>query len=145
MSVLHSLKSFVRYFATGATGLALIVAAWWLTVDSFLLEACGRNRYESAVARRREVLRLSVARTLFPFAALGTLLAAIMDRRLYKALLIILSLIGAGGFGFSLLYGAVMSPDMLRNAFATNVAETRDLISPGSFSRSSAPRFRRFF
>ena len=35
MSILHSLKSFVRYFVTGATGLALIVAAWWLTVDSF--------------------------------------------------------------------------------------------------------------
>ena len=69
MSVLHSLKSFVRYFATGATGLALIVVADGGQLP--LLEACGRNRYESAVARRREVLRLSVARTLFPFCGSG--------------------------------------------------------------------------
>ena len=68
MSVLHSLKSFVRYFATGATGLALIVAAWWLTVDSFPF---WKLAAESAVARRREVLRLSVARTLFPFCGSG--------------------------------------------------------------------------
>lgn len=132
MSVLHSLKSFVRYFATGATGLALIVAAWWLTVDSFpfwkLAAATGTNPLSLAGVKFYASAWLGL---FFLFAALGTLLAAIMDRRLYKTLLIILSLIGAGGFGFSLLYGAVMSPDMLRNAFATNVAETRDLISPG--------------
>ncbi len=114
----------------GPAGLALAVGAWWTAVDSYPLwsRAFGSGAFDLG-AGIRFVLSCGTGLS-FAYAAALLLIGSVTGRRFFKFLLILLSTVGAGGFAFSLLYSAAMSPDMLRNAFATTPEEATDLFSP---------------
>ncbi len=114
----------------GTAGLSLVLGVWWTAVDCYPLwsRAFGSGAF-GVGAGIRFVLTCGVGLSLAYSAAL-LLIGSVTGRRFYKFLLILLSTVGAGGFAFSLLYSAAMSPDMLRNAFATTPEEATDLFSP---------------
>ena len=72
----------------------------------------------------------SVALLLFfLWAALFSLFIRLMPRFGWRILLSLLAIIGAGADAFTTLYGTVMTPDMLRNALATDLREATELLS----------------
>lgn len=71
----------------------------------------------------------SVALLLFfLWWALFSLFIRLMPRFGWRILLFLFALIGAGADAFTTLYGTVMTPDMLRNALATDPREAAELI-----------------
>lgn len=58
------------------------------------------------------------------------ILTALLPGALARSLLALFSVIAAGGFAFSELYHAAMTPDMIRNSLETDSGETMGLMSP---------------
>lgn len=107
----------------------LVCAIWWICVDSYPFWRLAIS--SMGTPRGADAAFFSEALVVFicAVAAVIALLQALLGVRASKVLLFILSVIGAGGFAFSVLYNAVMSPDMLRNALATDIHEVMGLMS----------------
>lgn len=121
----------------------LACALWWVCVDSlpFWRQAL-RAIQGSGSATGPELLPEAWLVLMLAYAGALLLAQALLGGRLLRWVLIALSMIGAGGFAFSLLYNAVMSPDMLRNALATDAQEALGLMSPalaGCFLAAAVP------
>ena len=111
----------------------LAIGAWWLCADSwpFWREAIGAAGSEAGTGT--EVLPEAWLFLFCLYAGVIALVQALLGGRALRWVLAVLSVIGAGGFAFSVMYNAVMSPDMLRNALATDAHEALDLMSPALF------------
>lgn len=64
------------------------------------------------------------------YAALMTILTALLPGAIARWLLALFSIIAAGGFAFSEIYHATMTPDMIRYALETDSGEAMGLMSP---------------
>ena len=64
----------------------------------------------------------------FLWTGLFLLLARFLPNRGWRAALALLTLLGAGADAFTTLYGTVMTPDMVRNALATDWHEATELV-----------------
>lgn len=123
-------------------GMPLGTALWWVSVDSypFWRQALGAAAEGTGIGYG--VLPELWAILVLAYAGVILLFQAVLGQRLLRWVLILLSVVGAGGYAFSVLYNAVMSPDMLRNALATDTHEALGLFSPalvGQFLLASAP------
>lgn len=112
----------------GLYSLIAFTAFWWAAVDSFPLWKMAAGASFPAPL----FIALGVGLVLL-LEALLLLVSAFTGRRAFKALVSLLSVIGAGGFAFSVLYNAAMSPEMLRNAIETDMREAGELLSPALF------------
>lgn len=64
------------------------------------------------------------------YAALMMILTALLPGAIARWLLALFSIIAAGGFAFSEIYHATMTPDMIRYALETDSGEAMGLMSP---------------
>lgn len=119
------LKPFFRLIA--------FTAIWWVAVDSYpLWKAAATAGFSPAL-----FATLGLALVLL-FEALLLLASSFTGARLFKAILVLLSAVGAGAFAFSLLFNAAMSPEMMRNALETDTREARELLTPALFGLVAA-------
>ena len=123
-------------------GMPLAVALWWVSIDSypFWRQAAGAAAEGAGIGYG--VLPELWAVLVLAYAGVILLFQALLGQKLLRWVLVLLSIVGAGGYAFSVLYNAVMSPDMLRNALATDTHEALGLFSPalvGQFLFAAAP------
>lgn len=111
-------------------GMPLGAALWWVSVDSypFWRQALGAAAEGAGIGYG--VLPELWTVLVLAYAGVILLFQAALGQRLLRWVLVLLSVVGAGGYAFSVLYNAAMSPDMLRNALATDTHEALGLFSP---------------
>ncbi|MDY6275510.1 MAG: sulfatase-like hydrolase/transferase [Succinivibrionaceae bacterium] len=106
----------------------VVITAWWTAVASlpFWQESLTGIGTATAV---RFAFACGIC-LLGAYAALMMILTALLPGVLARWSLALFSIIAAGGFAFSELYHAAMTPDMLRNALETDSGEAMGLMSP---------------
>ena len=106
----------------------IVITAWWTAVASlpFWQESLTGIGTATAV---RFAFACGIC-LLGAYAALMMILTALLPGVLARWSLALFSIIAAGGFAFSELYHAAMTPDMLRNALETDSGEAMGLMSP---------------
>ncbi len=83
---------------------------------------------EAATLRGFAALAASALLFFFLWTGLFLLLARGLPRRGWRVTLAVLTIAGAGANAFTTLYGTVMTPDMVRNALATDWHEATELV-----------------
>lgn len=91
------------------------------------------------LASIRGLLAMLSTGLLFAFLWTGLflLLVRFLPRRGWRITLALLTLAGAGADAFTTLYGTVMTPDMVRNALATDWHEATELVGWRWFARTA--------
>lgn len=109
-----------RLFDSAATA-ALFSGVWWTAVfnASFISAA--------AAGSPLRMLLIGAAFCAISTALIGVL--SLMPRIIYKSLLVALHLVGAAAATALMLYGTVMTPDMVRNFLSTDPAEAAAYLS----------------
>ena len=122
-------NSKIRKGTAGQAALwCIVITAWWTAVASlpFWQESLTGIGTATAV---RFAFACGIC-LLGAYAALMMILTALLPGVLARWSLALFSIIAAGGFAFSELYHAAMTPDMLRNALETDSGEAMGLMSP---------------
>ncbi|MEN9313707.1 MAG: hypothetical protein RIS35_100 [Pseudomonadota bacterium] len=113
--------------AASVDQLILVASAYWsLALNRGLLQAAIRQRGVDDLA----AWGFLGAMLLIVFLVHLLLLAALAHRRTVKPLLVALTVAAAVGAHFVEAFGVVLDPTMLRNAWRTDLAEARELLSP---------------
>lgn len=113
--------TWLRLALDSAAAAALFAGVWWTAVfNGSFIEAASAG---SAL----RMLLLGGAFCALSTALVGVL--ALMPRMVYKPLLVALHLIGAAAATALMLYGTVMTPDMVRNFLSTDPAEAAGYLS----------------
>ncbi len=118
-------------------GLAVIFltsAYWVLAFDSpffakIILSAANDPSVDAKALWGTFLLVFTSAAGFFLIAAALLKVLSLLPERVFKALLLILSFAGAASLTASLLYGATMTPEMIRNFLSTDMAEVMDYLS----------------
>lgn len=106
----------------------VIITAWWTAVASLPFWQESLTGIDTATSVR---FAFACGICLIgAYAALMMILTALLPGVLARWLLALFSVIAAGGFAFSELYHAAMTPDMIRNAIETDSGEAMGLMSP---------------
>lgn len=110
-------------------GALFFTALWWtLVFDApFFSRILGLpNNFDA----ERIDLALGCAAAFFLVGAALVVLIGLLPKLLGRLTLIVLNTCGAAAFCATLLYGVPITPDMVRNLFATDVAEASGYVSP---------------
>lgn len=110
-------------------GALFFTVLWWtLVFDApFFSRILGLpNNFDA----ERIDLAIGCAAALFLVGAALAVLIGLLPKLLGRLVLVLLNTCGAAAFCATLLYGVSITPDMVRNLFATDVAEATGYVSP---------------
>ena len=114
-------------FAAGA----LFTALWWTLVfcAPFWRELWTGAKLGAMSAGAHWAASAVLGSAFVLLALASAALLALLPQKLFKAVMIVLAALGATSFAASVLYGTVLTPDMMRNFFETDPAEAAGYLS----------------
>ncbi len=114
-----------RFYRPGTLVFSILMALWWTIV----FDIPYWNQLSQSIPFSQWSVYIGFGGVLFFIGLSLILLLSFLPRFLFKLVMIVLTLIGATAFCGSFYYGAVISPDMMRNVLATSTSESMAYLS----------------